>query len=345
MELLPVKLLAGLGIIVVTVIGGAIPLLAASRQVGWRFFSLGNAFAGGIFLGVGFIHLLPEGIHELEEVVDYPLGALLAAIGVGLLLLIDRVIFDRGHGHGHGEVPAGGAPQGAIYPYMLLVLLSIHSIAAGIALGLEEHLTTVIILVIGILSHQGSEAFAFVVSTHAAGLEARRQKIMLTILSLTVPVGILAGLATSTVLVRDERREKPHRRQFRRVRGGNLHLRCDHRHHPRGVRQERGARGEVRHECPFRRRRRTHADGGQGPSCEIRADSCGYRLNGVRSPVRRAPLERRRTLSSKGRWFRSALGRKWILVVSEELDGAYPDAAYPRWEAIRLAHTEVAARS
>ena len=38
------------------------------------------------------------------------------------------------------------------------------------------------------------------VSTHAAGLEARRQKIMLTILSLTVPVGILAGLATSTAL-------------------------------------------------------------------------------------------------------------------------------------------------
>ena len=198
--LLPVKLLAGLGIIGVTVIGGAIPLLAASRPGGWRFFSLGNAFAGGIFLGVGFIHLLPEGIHELEEVVDYPLGALLAAIGVGLLLLIDRVIFDRGRGHGHGEVPAGGAPQGAIYPYMLLVLLSIHSIAAGIALGLEEHLTTVIILVIGILSHQGSEAFAFVVSAHAAGLEARRQKIMLTILSLTVPVGILAGLATSTAL-------------------------------------------------------------------------------------------------------------------------------------------------
>ncbi len=198
MELLTVKLLAALGVIAITVIGGAIPLLAARRQVGWRFFSLGNAFAGGIFLGVGFIHLLPEGIHELEELVDYPLGALLAVVGVALLLLIDRVIFD--HSHGHGEVLSGGRQQGAIYPYMLLVLLSIHSIAAGIALGLQAGLSTTIVIIVGILSHQGSESFAFVVSTHAAGLEPRRQKIMLAILALTVPVGILIGLAASNLL-------------------------------------------------------------------------------------------------------------------------------------------------
>ena len=196
MELLTVKLLAALGIIAITVIGGAIPLLAARRQVSRRFFSLGNAFAGGIFLGVGFIHLLPEGMHELEELVDYPLGALLAVVGVGLLLLIDRVIFD----HGHGDVPSGGRQRGSIYPYMLLVLLSIHSIAAGVALGLEAGLSTAIVIIVGILSHQGSESFAFVVSTHAAGLEARRQKIMLAILALTAPVGILIGLAASTVL-------------------------------------------------------------------------------------------------------------------------------------------------
>ena len=196
MELLTIKLLAALGIIAITVIGGAIPLLAARRQVGWRFFSLGNAFAGGIFLGVGFIHLLPEGIHELEELVDYPLGALLAVVGVALLLLIDRVIF----GHGHGEVPSDGRQRESIYPYMLLVLLSIHSIAAGIALGLEAALSTVIVIIVGILAHRGSESFALMVSAHATGLEARRQKIMLAIMASTVPVGILIGLAASNFL-------------------------------------------------------------------------------------------------------------------------------------------------
>ena len=237
-------------------IGGAIPLLAARRQVSRRFFSLGNAFAGGIFLGVGFIHLLPEGMHELEELVDYPLGALLAVVGVGLLLLIDRVIFD----HGHGDVPSGGRQRGSIYPYMLLVLLSIHSIAAGVALGLEAGLSTAIVIIVGILSHQGSESFAFVVSTHAAGLEARRQKIMLAILALTAPVGILIGLAASTVLSELSEVRTLIEGGFRRVRRRDLHLRCDHRHHPRGICEERGARGQVRDERPFGRRRRSHAD-------------------------------------------------------------------------------------
>ena len=54
MSLLTIKVVAALAILAVGIVGGLIPLLAARRQAGRRFLSLGNALAGGIFLGAGF---------------------------------------------------------------------------------------------------------------------------------------------------------------------------------------------------------------------------------------------------------------------------------------------------
>ena len=190
MSIFAFKLLAAAAIFAVGLIGGLIPLFAAQHAASRRFFSLGNAFAGGLFLGVGFIHLLPEGIEKLAGVVDYPLAALLAALGLGVLLLIDRVIF--------GDQRAD-QPQ-SLYPYVLLGLLSIHSVIAGISLGLEPHLAASAIITLGILCHKASAAFALMVSIHVAGFEAERQKRMLALFVSMTPLGILLGLLAATGL-------------------------------------------------------------------------------------------------------------------------------------------------
>jgi len=191
-----IKFIAAASILAIALIGGAIPMAAARYQSSQRFFSLGNAFAGGLFLGVGFIHLLPEGIEQLGEVVDYPLGAFLAALGLGALLLIDRVLFDGRH-----VPPDSGTAQGqSIYPLVLLLLLSIHSIITGLSLGLESHASTAIILALGIVLHKGSEAFALMVSTISANFAANRRNALLGVFAAMTPVGILAGMLGSSVL-------------------------------------------------------------------------------------------------------------------------------------------------
>ena len=195
-SLVATKLIAAASILAIALIGGAIPMAAARYQSSRRFFSLGNAFAGGLFLGVGFIHLLPEGIEQLGEVVDYPLAPLLAALGLGALLLIDRVIFDGRH-----VQPESGTAQGhPIYPLVLLLLLSIHSIITGLSLGLESHASTAIILALGIMLHKGSEAFALMVSTISANFAANRRNALLGVFAAMTPVGILAGILGASVL-------------------------------------------------------------------------------------------------------------------------------------------------
>ena len=190
MLLLEIKLVAALAILAVGIVGGIIPLLAARHDRSRRFLSLGNALAGGIFLGAGFIHLLPEAGEALEGVVDYPLAPLLAAVGVVALLLIDRVLFESSHARGSDENAETRQP---IYPLVLLVVLSVHSVIAGIALGIESELAASMLVMIAILSHKGSAAFALIVSVQAAGADRRRLLRALTIFVVMTPLGIMLG--------------------------------------------------------------------------------------------------------------------------------------------------------
>ena len=194
-SLLTIKVVAFLSILAVGIVGGVIPLLAARHQGSRRFLSLGNSLAGGIFLGVGFIHLLPEAGEAFEEVFEYPLAPLLAAVGVGVLLLIDRVLFE-------GYTPAGRDKRTyrTIYPLVLLVVLSIHSVIAGAALGLEAEVGTSVLVMLGILFHKGSAAFALMVCVHAAGADRKHLRTVLAIFVLMTPLGIVLGTAASNLL-------------------------------------------------------------------------------------------------------------------------------------------------
>ena len=197
MSLLTIKIIAALAILAIGVVGGIIPLLAARHHASRRFLSLGNALAGGIFLGAGFIHLLPEAAEALEDVVDYPLAALLAAFGVGVLLLVDRVLFESTRALGSEPTDE---PRQPIYPVVLLLVLSIHSIIAGIALGLEPEVATSVLVMLGILFHKGSAAFALMVSAHSAGTGKTRLRVILGVFVLMTPLGILLGTVASNLL-------------------------------------------------------------------------------------------------------------------------------------------------
>ena len=197
LTLLALKIVAAAAILVVGVVGGTIPLLAARHDASRRFFSLGNALAGGIFLGAGFIHLLPDAAEALEGVGAYPLAPLLAAVGVVVLLLIDRVLFETTRSVGAAQ---GGGTAQPIYPVVLLVVLSIHSIIAGIALGLEAEVAASVLVMLAILFHKGSAAFALMVSVHASGADKRRLRTVLTIFVVMTPVGIGLGAVGLSLL-------------------------------------------------------------------------------------------------------------------------------------------------
>ncbi len=195
MPLLVIKLIATVAILAVGFVGGVIPFLAVRHHASHRFFSLGNSLAGGIFLGVGFIHLLPEAGEVFEEVVEYPIAPLIAATGVGLLLLIDRVLFEV-----PGRSDQNTGTKKPIYPVVLLVVLSIHSVIAGAALGLQTEVATSVFVMLGILLHKGSAAFALMVSVYSSGADRHHLWKILTTFVVMTPLGIVLGTVASGLL-------------------------------------------------------------------------------------------------------------------------------------------------
>lgn len=169
-------------------VGGFVPM-RMSRQGGQRFFRLANAFAAGMFLGIGLLHMLPESAEILDGLVDYPLAPLLALLGLTILLSLDRIAF--------AERPQAQYSASS-RPWIVLAALSVHSLVVGVALGLEPEFIGSLAIFAAILIHKASDSFALIVNVHAEGVAVARQKAMLGFFSLVTPAGIAIGSAAAS---------------------------------------------------------------------------------------------------------------------------------------------------
>jgi len=177
----------------------------AERLMAW-----GNAFAGGVLGGAGLIHLLNGGASEFQALapgLDYPLAFVLAGAGFLLILLIEAVIVADHSGpgvevrrfdSGSAGREIGSQPHAVIY--VLLLVLSIHSIIVGIAMGAQRSVSTALIVFIAIVAHKMGAGFALGITYRRAGSSLRRTAPIAAFFSSMTPVGILAGTVVEALI-------------------------------------------------------------------------------------------------------------------------------------------------
>ncbi|MBN2310629.1 MAG: ZIP family metal transporter [Candidatus Hydrogenedentes bacterium] len=193
------KTLAFVAILLTGLAGGYLSLRLAASSRKEAIFSLGNCLAGGIFLGAGLIHMLPdaqEGFSAVAAGIDFPVVSVICACGFLLVLLIERVA-TSGHGHAGEEQAPSSKP---VYPYVLALVLSIHSIITGIALGAEGTVAMAFVIVVAVLAHKGSAAFALSISLQRAGTARAAVWRTVILFSFMTPIGILAGAGLTRLL-------------------------------------------------------------------------------------------------------------------------------------------------
>ena len=186
----------------IALVGGAgvfAPWLAA-RSGGGRAIAYGNSFAGGVLLAAGLIHLLAdanEGFSSAYPDVDYPAAYAVATLAFILVLGLERVIPRAIAAGGEDEVPEAAALLDAgskrgFGPYLLLITLSIHSLIAGVTLGISSAAGAGVLL-IAILAHKGAAGFALgsIFREAAIPLGARIPALMVFVGS--TPLGVILG--------------------------------------------------------------------------------------------------------------------------------------------------------
>jgi ZIP family zinc transporter len=111
-------------------------------------------FSAGAIIAVAFFDLMPEALNLAGD--HYGNGFVLKIVAVGFVtyLLLDRLLFSRGHSH-HEESEVGHAHRG----WLGAGSLSIHSFLDGIAIGLAFQVSSAVGLVVtvAVLVHDFSD--------------------------------------------------------------------------------------------------------------------------------------------------------------------------------------------
>ncbi len=176
------------------VLGGLAPFRVRESANAKLQMARGNAFAGGIFLGAGLLHMLPDSASAFEVVlpdVDYPLPALFAGLAILLVLLTDQLAKASRDNGAAGEDAHGR-------PALLFIVLSLHSMITGISLGLDTEMMGTITLFVAIIAHKGAAAFAL--GTALAGSPGTGHRRTILLFAATTPLGIILGTVLSEAL-------------------------------------------------------------------------------------------------------------------------------------------------
>ncbi|GLT77285.1 hypothetical protein SLA2020_488840 [Shorea laevis] len=215
-------------------LGRSIPALRPENDI---FFII-KAFAAGVILCTGFIHILPDAFENLTSPClkssvwsDFPFTGFIAMMSAIGTLMIDsfatgfyrRIHFDleqgagddhadhvhvhthATHGHAHGSaIPSTDGTTSELIRHRVIsqVLelgIVVHSVIIGVSLGASSSLKEIRPLIGALSFHQFFEGMGLGGCIAQAKFKSSSVAVMATFFSLTTPVGIAIGIAISSV--------------------------------------------------------------------------------------------------------------------------------------------------
>ncbi|KAI3465590.1 hypothetical protein Pfo_022253 [Paulownia fortunei] len=231
------KLAAFAAILAASAVGVCLPVVGrtvAALSPDKNFFLIVKAFAAGVILSTGFIHVLPDAFESLTSPCigerpwgDFPFTGFIAMVAAIGTLMVDtyatsyyrrRAAVKGGggeeagvvpvhthatHGHAHGSVELESGEtellRHRVISQVLELGIIVHSVIIGIALGASESPKTIRPLVAALAFHQFFEGIGLGGCITQAKFNARAVAIMAIFFSLTTPTGIAIGIGISNV--------------------------------------------------------------------------------------------------------------------------------------------------
>jgi zinc transporter ZupT len=146
---------------------------------------IGETLATGVFLGAALLHMLPESNSLfLQQGYHYPFAYLITGITFLLFLWFEHLGQELYHHHDKSH---------SAFAIVAWLMLSMHSLVLGTALGLSHDYPTRIMLFLAIITHKWAESFSIAVQLNKSNLSFRNSLIFFIIFAGMTPLGIWIG--------------------------------------------------------------------------------------------------------------------------------------------------------
>ncbi|KAB2636927.1 zinc transporter 1-like [Pyrus ussuriensis x Pyrus communis] len=205
--------------------GKKIPTLTPEKDT----FFLIKAFAAGVILAIGFVHILPDAFDNLTSPTGFV--TMLSATGTLMVDSLATGYYQRsnvksnqvtihelesgdddhaghvhghthstqGHAHGSEELRSSELIRHRVFSQVLELGILVHSVIIGISLGASPSPETIKPLIVALSFHQFFEGMGLGGCISMAKFKSRSAMVMATFFSLTTPAGIAVGVRISTV--------------------------------------------------------------------------------------------------------------------------------------------------
>lgn len=182
MGLIHDKIAMGVVLLVVTLASGFYPFYKHYQTKLTRDFPLAEAFSGGIFLSVGFLHLLKESILGFSASGGHWFYAVLIALVTMLAMFCLDALMHR------------AKLKKQAMPLLVVLMLCVHGFFEGAALGLSEHIAVVYLVFFAIIIHKWAESFALsIVLTGKNQMSFKLGLFCFLIFAMMTPLGVALG--------------------------------------------------------------------------------------------------------------------------------------------------------
>lgn len=178
------KLFFALSILAVILIAGWYPFKKRLKNAHVDF-PVGETLATGVFLGAALLHMLPEANSMFLTLgYHYPFAYIITGIIFLLFLWFEHLGKEIYHHHDKSY------PAFAIVAW---VMLSIHSLVLGAALGFSKDYSLVLMLFLAIIVHKWAESFAIAVQLNKSSLRTAQSLAFFLAFAFMTPLGIFIG--------------------------------------------------------------------------------------------------------------------------------------------------------
>lgn len=185
MSLISFKFLGAFSILLITLFAGWYPFKKRIAIKDHYELPIAEALTSGVFLGAALMHMLHNAAqHFSNNGYTYPFAFLITGSTFLLLLWLE---------HLGRELYEHRGQNSNVFAIIAIVILSVHSLLAGAALGLETNLSVGILMLVAIVAHKWLASFALAVHINKSNLSIRAGISWFVFFALMVPIGILFG--------------------------------------------------------------------------------------------------------------------------------------------------------